>query len=146
MIEVSTVRLYLMRTMFLLNFLILGMSVWPSILTPDKVIAPMNGIALSLWGALSLLSILGLRHPLKMAPVLLMQFTYKGIWLLGVWLPLRNAGMLDATAASLFSACAIGIVLDTIAIPWVYLWNTLIRTPGNRWRHTALPSAGQLHI
>ena len=135
---VSTVRLYLMRTMFLLNFLILGMSVWPAIVTPPKLIEPMNGIALSLWGTLSVLSILGLRHPLKMAPVLLMQFTYKAIWLGGVWLPLRNAGMLDATAAQLFNACAIGIVLDTIAIPWGYLWATLIRGTGDRWRPAAL--------
>jgi hypothetical protein len=132
--ELSTVRLYLMRAMFFLNLFILGMSVWPAILSPDKPIEPMRGIALALWGTLSLLSILGLRHPVRMAPVLLFQFTYKAIWLLGVWLPLRNAGQLDAVAAELFKACAVGIVLDTIVMPWGYLWRTLIMTPGDRWK------------
>ncbi len=41
----------------------------------------------SLWGAIFLLSILGLLYPKKMALVLLFQLTYKGSWVLFVMLP-----------------------------------------------------------
>src|SRR5258707_1533836 len=65
-IGVSIFRLYLMRFLFLLNFVLLGLSVWPGLIIHVKPWDPMYGIAISFWAALSLLSGLGIRYPLKM--------------------------------------------------------------------------------
>jgi len=44
----------------------------------------------ALWGAIFLLSILGLVYPERMSVVLLFQLIYKGAWLLVVALPARR--------------------------------------------------------
>lgn len=71
---------------------------------------------------------LGIRYPLAMLPVLLMQLLYKTVWLLAVYLPLRAAGR----STDLTQGFLIGIVLDIIAIPWPYVFAYCIRKPGDR--------------
>jgi hypothetical protein len=80
--EVSLFRLYLMRALYLLNFVLLGMDVWPGLIHHGKPWDPMHGIAVSFWAALSTLSALGIRYPLRMLPLMLMQlFTSRyGCW------------------------------------------------------------------
>src|SRR5512136_775946 len=46
------------------------------------------GVVGSVYLAFALLSILGLRSPLKFAPVLLLQLTYKVVWFVAVVAPL----------------------------------------------------------
>ena len=132
--EVSLFRLYLMRVLYLLNFALLGMSVWPGLISHGKPWDPMHGIAVSCWAALSVLSALGIRYPLKMLPLLIMQLSYKLIWVLAVGLPLRSAGQLDPVAAELFSVCTKGLVVDLIVIPWPYVLANYVKAPGDRWR------------
>ena len=88
---VSILRLYLMRTLYLLNFVLLGLDVWPGIINHVGAWDPVKGVAFSFWAALSVLSGLGLRYPLKMLPLLLLQFVYKSIWLVAVGLSLWSA-------------------------------------------------------
>jgi hypothetical protein len=134
--EVSLFRLYLMRSLYLLNFVLLGIDVWPGLIHHGKPWDPMHGIAVSFWAALSILSGLGIRYPLRMLPLLIMQLFYKSVWLLAVGLPLRSAGPLDPVAAELFSVCAIGLVVDLIVIPWPYVLENYLKQPGDRWRST----------
>ena len=42
------------------------------------------GVAGSVWFAFGLMSILGLKSPLKFVPILLMQLSYKVVWFIGV--------------------------------------------------------------
>jgi hypothetical protein len=70
--EASIFRLYLMRLLFLLNFVLLGLDVWPAIINHKGARDAMHGVALSFWAALSALSGLGLRYPVKMVPLLLL--------------------------------------------------------------------------
>jgi hypothetical protein len=128
--EVSTVRLYLMRTIFLLNFALLGLDVWPALIRHEGPWEPMHGVAVSFWAALAGLSGLGLRYPLKMLPLLFLQFTYKLLWLAAVALPQGFAGK----ASGLLPAMAIGAALDLIAIPWPYALAQYARQPGDRWK------------
>jgi len=51
-----------------------------------------NGVVGSVFLAFGLLSILGIRSPLKFVPVLLLQLTYKVIWLIGAISPFLIAG------------------------------------------------------
>lgn len=128
--ETSTFRLYLMRLLYLGNFVFLGLNVWPAILKHEKAWDPMHGVAFSFWAALSALSGLGLRYPLKMLPLLLLQLLYKSIWLIAVYLPLRSAGQ----TTDLIKAMGIGVVVDLIVIPWPYVLENYVKQRGDRWR------------
>ena len=127
---VSTFRLYLMRGLYLLVFAVLGSDVWPALVRPEGAWDPMRGVAFSFWGALSLLAALGLRYPLQMLPLLLVQLLYKAIWLVAVGLPLRAAG----EPPEMMGAFVVGVVLDLVVIPWPYVWANYARKPGDRWR------------
>jgi hypothetical protein len=71
---------------------------WPN---SDHIIA--FGVTGSVYLSFALLSILGLRSPLKFTPLLLLQLTYKVVWLIGVILPILFAGKFP-TYALLFTA------------------------------------------
>jgi len=76
------------------------------------------GITGSVYLAFGLLSILGLRSPLRFAPVLLLQLCYKSIWFVGVILLLLVARQFPTYAilpAAIFASYIIG---DLIAIPF----------------------------
>jgi hypothetical protein len=89
---------------------------WPS---QDPIVF---GICGSIWLAFGLLSILGLRSPLKFSPLLLLQLTYKGVWFLGVLLPFLIAGKFPAYATGYVVFFAIYIIGDLIAIPFSYVF------------------------
>ncbi|MEW6584506.1 MAG: hypothetical protein AB1442_02720, partial [Nitrospirota bacterium] len=59
---------------------------WPN---QDQITLGVTG---SVYLSFALLSILGLRSPLKFTPVLMLQLTYKVVWLISVILPILFAG------------------------------------------------------
>ncbi|MEW5250563.1 hypothetical protein [Microbulbifer discodermiae] len=119
--EISNVRLYAMRLVFLLTFVGLAPSAWQEIIVPAETWEPFYGVAIAFWAALALLSIMGFLYPLKMLPLLFLQLTYKLIWILGVGLPLWQQGLLEGAARELAFANGIGVILDILVIPWVYV-------------------------
>jgi hypothetical protein len=131
--ETSTFRLYLLRFAYLGNFLGLGLSIWPEIINHTGAWDPVKGAAFSFWAALSALSGLGIRYPLKMLPLLLLQLFYKSIWLIAVYLPLRSAGQ----STGLTKAMVIGVVVDLVVIPWPYVLAHYVKQRGDRWRGAA---------
>lgn len=54
---------------------------------------------MSFLGALTALSLLGVRHPVRMLPLLLFELAWKLLWALAVWLPLWLAHGVDAQTA-----------------------------------------------
>ena len=76
------------------------------------------GILGSLFLAFGLLAVLGLRAPLKFAPVLLLQLTYKLIWLIGVITPLLVTGKFSAKYIPIVVLFVLVVVGDLIAIPF----------------------------
>lgn len=129
----SMLRLYLLRALYLLNFVLLGKDVWPAILSGGGAMDPVRGVAFAFWCALSIVSALGLRYPVKMIPVLLLQFVYKAVWLLAVAWPQWNA----VRSADLTGAMLFGIVVDLVIIPWPYLFRNYLKASGDRWRPPA---------
>lgn len=80
------------------------------------------GVCGSVFMAFGLLSILGLKSPLKFAPILLLQLTYKSVWFIGVVFPLAFAGKYPHYGllhAVIFASFVIG---DLIAIPFSYIF------------------------
>ena len=94
---------------------------WPA----DDPIA--LGIVGSVYVAFAVLSVLGLRDPLKFAPVLLLQLCYKSVWFVAVVLPLLIRGRFPDYGLLTAAIFATYIVGDLIAIPFPYL---LVRTSG----------------
>ncbi|MEO8366879.1 MAG: hypothetical protein ABI538_11780 [Pseudoxanthomonas sp.] len=94
--EVSLVRLYLLRTMYLLIAAGLGIFPWPLIVSTPGTAADSNTGVMALLGALSLLCVRGIRYPLPMVPLPIFELAWKTIWLVAFALPLWLAGTLDA--------------------------------------------------
>lgn len=80
------------------------------------------GIIGSVWVAFAILSILGLRDPLKFVPVLLLQLFYKSVWFIGVVAPLLVVGKFPIYAIMLVIIFATYIIGDIIAIPFSYVF------------------------
>lgn len=128
--QVSVFRLNLMRVLYLLNFLLLGLDVWPTLIGQGAGMDPVRGVAFSFWCALSLLCGLGLRYPMAMLPLLLLQFLYKIIWLVAVALPQWP----QFQSAELTRVMLAGVVLDVIVIPWPHVIRSYVLVRGERWR------------
>jgi hypothetical protein len=117
----STFRLSLLRVIFVGTFLFVGTNAWKEILTHSGPWDPLHGVAFSFWSAYATLMVLGLRHPLKLLPLLLLQFFYKLVWLVAVAYPLWSSGQLEGSAASgLTTIFVAAVVVDLVAIPWPY--------------------------
>jgi len=145
--EVSTLRLNVLRAAYVLIAVGMGSMIWPLILRHPSDVARMTGVVWSMLGAITLLSaLLGIRYPLKMLPVLLIELAWKTIWVLSFGLPLWLAGQLDAATAETLRECLFGVVLVPLVVPWGYVWAHYVRAPGDRWRGrvsapAALPSS-----
>lgn len=133
MSNVSLFRLYLMRAVYLLNFVLMGLDVWPALLTHSGAWDLHEGAAYSLWAALSLLSVVGLKYPLQMLPLLLFQFTYKFVWLLLVEWPDGQS----IKSSDMMQAMLIGFVVELFIIPWAYVFRSYMLAKGDRWRRDA---------
>ena len=131
--EVSTIRLYLMRALYLLNFVLGLFYVWPGVIKHAGLSDPLQAVAISFWAALFTLWGLGIRYPLKMLPLLFVQLFYKSVWLIAVALPLWRAGR----SADLTDGMVFGVVLDLIVIPWPYVLVNYVKEGGDRWRGQA---------
>jgi len=128
--EVSIPRLYLLRGMYLLNFVLVGSGVVVQFLHRKEPWGPIPGAAFSFWAGLAILSALGIRYPLAMLPLIFLQLFYKTFWLLAVYLPLRAAGR----SSDLALGFSVAIVLDVLVIPWRHALDHYARKPGDRWR------------
>ena len=128
--EVSLVRLYVLRAMYLLLVVGLGAMIVPEILSHEPA---SRGVIPSLLGAVWLLAFLGLRYPLAMLPLLLFEFAWKLIWMLAYGLPQWSSGQQPPTFAEDFFNIATGAIL-LLVIPWGYVWRHYVTRPGARWR------------
>ncbi|MBJ7313115.1 hypothetical protein ACFOLJ_30295 [Rugamonas sp. CCM 8940] len=132
MYEVSSFRLYVLRAMYLLVVVGLGIVLWPGIIHHTKQWDLMGGTVVCMLAAFSIMCALGLRYPLQMLPVLLWEIVWKTLWLAIVALPQWRAGHIDeATQGQLFELSF--VVLVYIAVPWRYVWSHYVLKQGDRW-------------
>ena len=133
MSEVSTLRLYLLRAMYLLLAVGLGITIWPDIISPPNPAADADTVILALLGALALLSIVGIRYPVRMLPLLLFELLWKIIWVIAFALRMWLDTGLDTYASETLFACLMGIVLVPTVIPWRYVSKHYISATGDPW-------------
>ncbi len=115
-----------MRVPYFLTGVLFTMTAWTTLINYWGDFEPMEGVAYAFWGALSILALFGLRFPIRMLPLLLLQFGYKVVWILAVGLPLLTRGELDEGAKDLFQANALGAAIDLVAIPWLFVFKTYV--------------------
>lgn len=132
MTEVSPIRLWAMRAMYLLMAVGIGATIWPLILSHGPTLPRMTGVAWALLGTIGLLALLGLRYPLRMLPLLLVELTWKAIWLLAFALPRWLDGTLDQAMRTTIVETSLGALL-ILVIPWRYLWANYAARPGDPW-------------
>jgi hypothetical protein len=132
--EISVFRLYLLRAMFLLIALGQGSQTWPAIIHHTRPWDFWHGVGMSFLGALTVLSLLGVRYPVRMLPLLIFELAWKLLWVLEIWLPLWLAHRVDADTADSFFSIFMGVVLVPLVLPWGYVWKNYVTAPGDRWK------------
>jgi hypothetical protein len=127
--RLSIPRLHLLRV----GYLVLGVGIavkkWPLLFQQPWPLA--EGVVTCMLVALSLLAFVGLRHPLRMLPVLLFESAWKLIWLTVVALPLWTSGRLDEATGEVAFAC-LWLVIILAAIPWGHVWAQYVTARGER--------------
>jgi hypothetical protein len=123
-------RLHMLRGGYLLLVVGLGAVIWPELLNHPQPWAPQRGVVVSMLAAMSLLALLGLRHPLKMLPLLFFEVTWKAIWLAAIAAPAWAGHRMDAAMAELAVECLMAVVF-LIIMPWDHVFATFVRpAPG----------------
>jgi hypothetical protein len=129
--EVSLVRLYVLRATYLLLVVGIGAMILPVLVSHEPMA---RGVIPSLIGAVGLLALIGLKHPLPMLPLLMFELAWKTLWLLVFGLSQWSAGQVPPTFAEDFPNILFGVVLMPIVIPWGYVWRHYVKAPSARWR------------
>jgi hypothetical protein len=129
---VSLPRLYALRAGYLLVGAGLAVTRWPSLLHHAPW-SPYEGVETSMLVAVSLLALLGVRHPLRMLPVMLFEVAWKLIWYAVVALPLWTSHTMDAANQAFAWDCALVVPLLAV-IPWRHVWAQYGSAHGDRWR------------
>jgi hypothetical protein len=100
------------------------------VVAPDRTVALFGwpaqepvvlGVMASLYVAFGIVAVLGLRAPLKFAPILCVQLTYKVVWFVGVLVPMVAAGAVPGHALVFVAIFASYVIGDLIAIPFWYV-------------------------
>lgn len=138
--DVSVFRLNLLRAMYLLVVVGLGLVIWPGVLFNSQSWTLSQGVINCMLVAFSLLCALGLRYPLQMLPILLWELIWKSAWLAIVAVPKWLSGSIDEATASTAIELLV-VVLVPLVIPWGYVMAQYVRKPAAAWRAQGKPSA-----
>jgi len=105
----------------------LGMIFFPATIQSVFRFPPQEPVMLGLTGslflALGLVSILGLRAPLKFVPILLLELVYKPVWIIAVALPLFLKGQFPFYVVFISVTFLTFIIGNQIAIPFSWLFS-----------------------
>lgn len=140
--EVSLVRLYMLRATYLLIALAMGSQIWPRLLGGGSDdVAHMTGVVRAMLGALTLLALVGVRHPLAMLPLLFWELAWKVIWVVAIGLPLWSDQRFTAATRATWGETLFGVVLVLLVIPWGYVYRRFVAADGDRWRNAHRPAS-----
>jgi hypothetical protein len=125
-------QLNLLRVGYFLVGAVLAAVKWPELLHHGSW-GLAEGTVECLLVGMSVLSLLGLRYPLRMLPILLFEVTWKLLWLGIVAVPLWwQDRLLGATREQ--AGAILWVVVIIAVIPWRHVLRQYVATPGDPWR------------
>lgn len=127
-------QLHLLRVMYLIIAVGLSLTTWPAILFPEVRGTNQDTVIYCFLAAFCLLSMLGLRYPLQMLPILLFELIWKTMWVVAFALPAWLSGGLNDYAVGVAIACIFGIVITPITIPWKYVYERYVKAASDPWK------------
>ena len=138
MTDVSTLRCNVLRAMYLLMFAAIPFMTAAHLVYSARSLGADDGWAATgcLLAALALLSILGLRHPVRMIPLLLLELLWKAIWMARVALPLFLSHHIDDALVANSIAIGSAVILLPV-IPWRHVVAEYLHGPAEPWRLSA---------
>jgi hypothetical protein len=123
---IPPINIYLMRLIYGLMLVFLGKDSWTTLLTHQGDWAPFDALAWSVWAAFASFGLLGILHPVRMLPILLLEIFYKIIWLVVVAYPLWAHDRLAGSPAEGMTFAFAWVVLPIVAVPWPYVVRTFL--------------------
>src|SRR5690606_7408131 len=120
------IKVYVLKLFFALMFLLVAKDAWTELITHKGDWNPETAVAWCAIAAYTTLSGIGIFHTLKMLPIMLFMFLYKGLWLGFVAYPLWSKGQLAGTAAEGWTQTFIIMIIPLIFTPWRYVFKTYI--------------------
>jgi hypothetical protein len=126
---VPRINIYLLRLLYILMFFVLGKETWTHILTHQGPWEPTAAVAWCVWTAFATLAGIGIIHPVKMLPLVLLEIFYKVLWLIIVAYPLWARGTLAGSPAEGITSGFLWVLLPIVAVPWAYALRNYIYKP-----------------
>jgi len=127
-------RVNLMRV----GYLVMGMGLvvfkWPQLFDHEPW-SLAEGAVECILVAMSVLALLGLRHPVRMLPILLFEVAWKVLWLAVVALPLWTDGNLEGATREQ-AGTVLWVTIIIAVVPWRYVVSTYITASGDPWRRS----------
>ena len=131
--DVPLWRIHALRIIYLLIAGVMAIPAWQQVIFESADWGPLLVTQRSMLASLALLSVLGIRYPLAMLPVLLLETIWKTAALIFVIFPAWAGERMTPELEMLFTR-TIGIIVAYIAIPWPYVWARYFRHPGEPWK------------
>jgi hypothetical protein len=125
-------RLNLMRVGYLVMGGGLVVFKWPLLIGLDRL-GLAEGTVVCLLVGMSVLALLGLRHPRRMLPILLFEVTWKLIWLALVAVPQWADGRLEGAAVTQAQAI-LWVAIIIAVVPWRHVVTSYVVGAGDPWR------------
>ena len=132
-VDLSLPRLHALRFGYSLLAIGLAIETWPVVVHHDSSWRGTESLVYSILAALSLLSFVGLRHPVTMLPLLVFESVWKLIWLSAVALPAWLSDRMDDETWGYTTSCLL-VVIFLAVVPWPYVYRQYVLTPSDRWR------------
>ncbi|MDC6364530.1 MULTISPECIES: hypothetical protein [Flavobacteriaceae] len=120
------IKVYVLKLFFFLMFFLAAKEAWTKLITHEGEWNVEVAIAWCAIAAYTTLSGLGIFHTLKMLPIMLFMFLYKGLWLGFVAYPLWRSGELIGSEAADWMQAFLPMIIPFIFTPWKYVFQTYV--------------------
>jgi hypothetical protein len=127
-VGLSLLQLNLLRLLYLLLFVGLGVVVWPNVFQHNDATAVSSGVRVSLLAGLGLTATLGVFQPSRMLPLLIFEVTWKAIYLTAFVLPLWLTNHMTAAVTEDTYAVLMVAIFPPL-MPWRYIFSRYFRAP-----------------
>src|SRR6185436_4079733 len=124
---VRPINVYLLRVLYFLMFVGVGVQVWRTLFTHEGPWDHTKAVAFCVWAAYPTLGVLGLIRPLRWLPIVIFMIFYKTLWLIVVAYPLWRAGTLAGSPAEEMARVFIWAPVFILIVPWVYVFKNYVK-------------------